>query len=67
MVSAPACHLEGPRFDSWPGTLGVPSLSKINELKESGLWTLVHIQCGVKRKILYESRKSPKKHICKKV
>jgi len=44
------------------GTVGVPSLSKREEEKRSGLSTLVHIQCGVTMKYC----KSPKNSIYKK-
>jgi len=47
VVSAPACHLVGPMFGSWPGTLGIPSLSNWDEDKRNGLRKLAHIQCGV--------------------
>jgi hypothetical protein len=58
MVSASVCHLVGPGFHSWPGTLGVPLLSNTDEEKWSSLRTSVHIQCGVTRKFY----KSPQKY-----
>jgi len=42
--------------------LGIPSLSKSNEEKRSGLRTLVHFQCGVTIKYC----KSPPKNSLKK-
>ena len=46
MDSGPACLSVGPGFNSLPGTLGVPWLSKSAEGKLSDLHILVHIQCG---------------------
>jgi len=64
MVIAPVSHLVGLRFDSWPGHPGVPSLSKSDEEKRSGLHSFVPIQCVGTVKYCKSLKNSLLKNIC---